>query len=422
VTVVTSIVRDRGRVLGVAAVVAMAAALLTAPMAFGAGDPVSSGTFNLKLSKSFKKQLKKNHVKLKPKKFGLKGGSTLDPTTGAGTLFLGKMTFKKGHHKYVIKDTKAVLGASGGKGNLAGKAKGGVKVKVFKLSGGTLARSGFGADLTGVKAKFLKGAAKKINKALGLHSLHPGKAGSLSTSEQPKTVQVTGGFVFVDIPLSFLSDPTTTANKNPFHCVSVGGVQPIAPGRLRTVLGGDTSFPLGAGNLARFRFDVNPGGTVGPAGNAGAFSVQGGLRLLTGTAGPGSVDPNCAGETIGPTTSHSILDVTELAPNLGLGNVQSHVVFGGTQPGCNLMGQTASCPTAVFPGDKGIAIGQTINLTGATVAADPTAKTVAISGALIANNALSAGTLSSLFPDASGTHPFADGDKFGITTANLTTR
>jgi hypothetical protein len=387
-------------------------------MAFGAGDPVASGTFSLKLSKGFKKQLKKNHVKLKPKKYTLKEGSQIDPTTGAGTLFLGKVTFKKGGKKYVIKNSKATLGASGAKGKLAGKAKGGVTVKLFKLSGGTLARNGFGADLTGVKAKLLKGAAKKINKALGLDSLHPAKAGTASTSEQPKTVQVTGGFVFVDIPASFLSDPSTTANKNASHCVGLGGVQAIEPGRLRTALGGDTSFPLGAGNLARFRFDVT-GGTVGPAGNAGAFQVAGGLRLLTGGAG---IDPACAGEPVGLTTSHSILNVTELAPNLGLGNVQSHVVFGGTQPGCNLTGQTATCPTAVFPGDKGIAIGQKISLIGATVTPDATAKTVGISGALITNNALSALTLSGLFPDASGTHPFADGDKFGLTTASLNTR
>ena len=146
-TVVTSIVRDRGRALGVVVAVTVSAALLTAPMAFGAGDPVASGTFKLKLSGGFKKQLKQNHVKLKPAKFGLKGGSQIDPTTGAGTLFLGKVTFKKGGKKYAIKNAKATLGASGGKGKLAGKAKGGVTVKLFKLSGGTLAKLNLGLAL-----------------------------------------------------------------------------------------------------------------------------------------------------------------------------------------------------------------------------------------------------------------------------------
>jgi hypothetical protein len=430
-------------VLGVVAAVTMSAALLMAPMAFGAGDPVSSGTFKLKLSGGFKKQLKKNHVKLKPAKFGLKGGSALDPTTGAGTLFLGKVTFKKGGKKYVVKNAKATLGASGGKGKLAGKAKGGVNVKLFSLKGGTLVRNGFGADLTGVKAKFLKGAAKKINKALGLHSLHPGSAGKASASEQPKTVQVTGGFVFVDIPISFLpatilpgsgADPNTVAAKQPSHCIGpAGGVHvipgpdPSNPARVSTVTSTDPVLgPPPAGVAAHFRFPVVSGGTVGPAGNAGAFSVLGGVSLETGTSGTDTglfpQPPSCAGEVQGPTTSHSILETTGLAPNLALGNVQSVVNFAGTQPGCNQTGQPATCPTAVFPGSKGTAIGQTIDLTGATVNADPTAKTVTVKGGLIKNNALTAQTLTGLFPDASGTHPWADGDKFGIPTLSVTTR
>jgi len=386
-------------------------------MAFGAGDPVASGTFKLKLSGGFKKQLKQNHVKLKPAKFGLKGGSQIDPTTGAGTLFLGKVTFKKGGKKYAIKNAKATLGASGGKGKLAGKAKGGVTVKLFQLSGGTVARNGFGADLTGVKAKFLKGAAKKINKALGLHSLHPGKAGKASASEQPKTVGVTGGTVRVTIPTTFVfSDPNAVAFKNGFHCISAGGgTTAIAPGTFE--LGAFAPPAPPAGTIARFTFPVT-GGTVGPDGKAGAFSVAGGIRLLTG----GVATNGCANETAGVTTSHSILEVTNLAPNLALGNIQSNINFAGTQPGCNFLGQPPTCPTAVFPGSKGVAIGQSLDMSAATVSADPTAKTVAINNALITNNALSATTLSSLFPDGSGTHPFAAGDKFGFTSANLTTR
>jgi hypothetical protein len=114
------------------------------------------------------------------------------------------------------------------------------------------------------------------------------------------------------------------------------------------------------------------------------------------------------------------LETTELAPNLALANVQSHVVFGGTSPGCNFNPNPPNC--AVFGGDKGIAIGQTLDLTGATVSADPTAKTVSISGGLIKNNALTSQVLTGLFPDASGTHPWADGDKFGVPTLNVTTR
>jgi hypothetical protein len=448
---VTSIVRDRGRALGVVIAVVMSAALVSAPMAFGAGDPVASGTFKLKLSGGFKKQLKRNHVRMKPMKFfKIKpNGSNLDPTTGAGVLKLGKVTFKKGGKKLVFKNAKATLGANGGKGSVSGTAKGN-NAKIFRLKGGTLARNGFGATLTGIKAKFLKGAAKKINKALELNSLHPGKVGKASASEQPKTVAVTGGTAFVDIPTGYLpasgfvpgsgQDPNTVAAKQPSHCISpVNGVEAIAPAEVGSTLHPNANVPLPTGVSARFKFPVT-GGTVGPTGTAGAIELGGGVRLQTGVGilpsppfPPGTPDTfvfpqasNCAGETPGESTSNSVLNTTNLGPNLGLGNVQSHVVFGGLQPGCNQTGQPPTCPTAVFSGDKGIAIGQLINLSGVTVAADPTAKTVSINGGLITNNALTAVTLSGLFPNATdpadSTKDWADGDKFGVSTLNVTTR
>jgi hypothetical protein len=418
--------------------VAISAALVSAPMAFGAGDPVANGTFSIKLSGGFKNQLKRNHVRMKPKQFKIQpSGSNLDPTTGAGVLKLGKITFKKGNNKYVLKNVKATLGASGGKGNIAGSAKGN-RVKVFSLKGGTLARLDFGATLTNAKAKFLKGAAKKLNKALELNSLHPGKAGKASAYEQPKTVGVTGGTVLIDIPVSYLpdspilgpnTDPNTVAAKQPSHCIDpVNGVRAILPGQLASALSGNPAVgPLPAGIGARFKFPVT-GGTIGPAGNAGAFSVAGGIQLRTGAPfqlAAMDVFPqpaSCAGETAGDTTSHSILETINLAPNLALGNVQSNVKFGGTQPGCNKDLETSTCPTAVFAGDKGTAIGQAIDLSGITVGADPAAKTVTIAGGLIKNNGLSALTLGGLFPDASGTHPWADGDKFGFAKVTVNTR
>jgi len=176
---VTSIERDRGREIGIVVILVVSVALLSAPTAFGAGDPVASGTLSFKRSSGFKHQLKSNHVKLKPKAFSIKVGSSVDPITGAGTLKLGKITFKKGNKKVVYGSAKATLGANGGKGNI--KGSGG---KVFSLSGGTVVRNGFGATVSGVKVKLLKGAAKKINRKLELHSLHKGSAGSLGVAEQ----------------------------------------------------------------------------------------------------------------------------------------------------------------------------------------------------------------------------------------------
>ena len=93
----------------------------------------------------------------------------------------------------------------------------------------------------------------------------------------------------------------------------------------------------------------------------------------------GTREAGCdASETPGLTTSHSVLDTTNLAPNLGLLNVQANTTVAGTSPGCN--GTGAACGPAVFGGDKGIAIGQVLDAAGITVSADPNAKTVTVNG------------------------------------------
>src|SRR5205085_5349949 len=145
-------------------------------------------------------QLKHNGVKLLPKKLKIKGGSSLDPTTGAGTIKLGKITFKKGGKKVIYGNAKAILGS---KGRISGSGG-----KLFRLSKGTVARNGFGARVSGVKVKLLGSAAKRINKKLGLHSLHGGSAGKLTVDEQPQTVQIISGTAFVDVPLSDLGGST----------------------------------------------------------------------------------------------------------------------------------------------------------------------------------------------------------------------
>ncbi len=265
---VTSIVRDRGREIGIVAILVVSVALLSAPTAFSAGDPVASGTFSFKRSSGFKHQLKSNGVKLKPKAFKIQtAGSSVDPITGAGTLRLGKITFKKGNKKVVYSNAKATLGANGGKGNIKGSTG-----KLFSLSGGTVARNGFGATVSGVKVKLLKGAAKKINKKLGLHSLHKGSAGSLAVAEQPSTVQIVSGTATVKpAPPPVLGGPAVSVTaKLQFHCVDPpSGVIPIQ---------GATQDPLPDGT---FHFPVT-GGTVGPTGKDGVLQLGGGVQLSSG--------------------------------------------------------------------------------------------------------------------------------------------
>jgi hypothetical protein len=396
---VTSIVRDRGREIGIVAILVMSVALLSAPTAFGAGDPIASGTFSFKQSGGFKHQLKKNHVKLTPKKFSIKAGSSLDPITGAGSVRLGKITFKKGNKKVVYSSAKATLGANGGTGNIKGSTG-----KVFSLKGGKVARNGFGATISGVKVKLLKGAAKKINRKLGLHSLHKGSAGSLGVTEQPQTVQIVSGTAYVDVPLSDLGGSTagtSVTGKLDAHCINpVGGAAPIAPATLTLF---PPSPPSPPNTAARFTFPV-AGGTISPAGNDGVLQQQGGVHLANTLGGAGC-----------PPAGSTTLDQKDFAVNLALLNIQADVVFGGTIPG-NFLGG---------PGDKGIAIGQVIDPAGVTVSANPTTHTITVDGGTIKNNAAAAQTLNTLFPRKASepaSRDFADGDTFGRPSVTVTVR
>jgi hypothetical protein len=414
---VSSIVSGRMRVAGISLALAAAVALASVPAAFGAGDPLASGTFSFKQSKGFKKQLKRNHVKLTPKKFKVTpGGSNIDPTTGAGTLKIGKITFKKGKKKVVYSNVKAILGANGGKGSIKGN-----QGKIFTTSGGTVTRNGFGANISGVKVKFFRKAAKKINKALKLHSLKAGKAGTASATEQPKTVAVTGGEAIVNAAANTMAGSGTVASKLVGHCIDpVAGLILLPPA---TSTGPITS-PV-------FHFPVT-GGSVSPAGNDGSIQTAGGVRLRNGNQPPallGALQPMPCPDVVPGPASTSSVDTTNLTANIGQRNIQSNAVIGGTNPGCWAVNDPPGC--GVFPGDKGVAISQSLDTSAVTVSADPTTHTVSINGAVIKNNPTSSLVLNGVFPLAGtpggggafgGAENFADGDLFGTAFLTVTTR
>jgi hypothetical protein len=413
---VSSIVSGRVRVAGIVLALTTAVALASVPAAFGAGDPLASGTFSFKQSKGFKKQLKRNHVKLTPKKFKVTpGGSNIDPTTGAGTLKIGKITFKKGKKKVVYSNVKAILGANGGKGSIKGN-----QGKIFTTKGGTVTRNGFGANISGVKVKFFGKAAKKINKALKLGSLRAVKAGTASATEQPKTVAVTGGEALVNAAANLTPGSGTVASKLVGHCIDpLAGLVILPPG----TRSGPPTTPV-------FHFPVT-GGTVSPAGTDGSIQTAGGVRLENGNVGApfGPFQPApCPDVAPGASTSTSYVDTTNLTANIGQRNIQSNAIIGGTLPGCWAANDPPGC--GVFPGDKGVAISQSLDTSGDTVSADPTTHTVVINGAVIKNNATSSLVLNGVFPLAGpptlptigGAENFADGDVFGTAFLTVTTR
>jgi hypothetical protein len=404
----TSIAKERERVIGAIVALAAAGALVFAPGAPAAGEPIAKGTFRLNLSATFKAQLRANGVKMTPRSPKFLRGS-LDPTTGTGKLKLAKISFRKGGEKVVYRSVEARIGVGGAIKGSAGK--------LFALSRGNVERIGFGALVSGVRIRFPKGAARTINRRLGLGSLRPGRAGTVSFSEQPKTVAIEEGraTIMPFLPPVLGGPQNGVAAKIQSHCIDpFVGVAPIAPASL---VGQTFHFPV-------------VGGTVGPTGKTGVIQLSGGVRLANGDVGDATFPQPASCPDIpllpgpGPGSSTSYLEQTNLAPNLELGNVQANAFLGGTIPGCWTANDPPGCN--VIAGDKGIAIGQVIDMSNASVKADPSGnpKTVTIDGLVIKNNDTSSLVLNGLFPNAS-TDPgkaFADGDLFGTAAMTLEVR
>jgi hypothetical protein len=373
---------------GLLVAVPLVAVLVFAPAALGAGDPVASGSFHLKLSRSFHKQLRSNGVAMKPRVFSVEQGS-IDPITGTGSLTLkGKLRFKHGHNKVAYKKVTATLGPNG-------FLKGG-GVKLFNLTGGTVVRNGFGADVSGVKASFRKGAAKKINKRLGLHSLHRASAGSLSVSVQPQTVEVTGGTAHVVPDSTLTAGSGTVASKLNAHCINfINGNTAIAPGIK------DDSDPTNP----TYDFPVS-GGTISPLGTDGVVNQAGGIQVAN--ARTGGVPSSC--NTPVPATL-ATLQQTGFANNLLNNYISSHVVIGG------------SVPTV---GDQGVGIGSNLDRNNATVSANPDQHRVTVNGTVIRFNKGSALFLNQTFPQPASTYnpsmEFVSGDLYGTVDLTVTTR
>ena len=396
--VVTSIVRDRGRALGIAAVMAMSTALLSAPAAFGAvdGDPIANSTMELNFSRSFKKQLKNNGVKMNANGFNIVRHLTsdVDPITGYGDLRLGKVIFKKGKNRVIYNNLK---------GTVPGNVRSSQSGKLFKLSApATVERDGYGAKVNGVTMSFVKNAAKKINRKLNLNSLHKASAGSFSFEYKPETVKVIGGTA------QTTGVPTTDPDFNNSvgakllngHCVSgIGtGITPIEPAT-KTVI-----FPPG-GLAIRFEFPVVDG-AISPDGQDGLSETAGGLRLMKSSS-TGACNNGFTGEL---TQQGITTDITERT-------VSSEV-------------EILSAPPGVSTGPRGRAVGQTIDPTNTVITISPANRTFTLSGSVVQLAPSSATILNLVFPcvtncddnPPAGNNTLQGGDIFGTSQLTVVTR
>jgi hypothetical protein len=250
---------------------AMAAAALFALLAFvpfasAATDPVATGSATVTLKNGFVKSLKKQGVKitkiapakLKGKKatFTVGTGSTMDPTTGAGTLNLqGGLQFKAGKHKAPVK----ALTIDTAKKGLFAKV-GGKRVKFASVAGWSFARAGFGVSLTIKKLKLTGAAAKQLNKKLGFKKgKKPFKGNRLmaggGAEEQPATVTLLpANGILYDGNAELLKKLSNVEVK----------IEALSPTSVKSPT--SFEFPISGGNIA-------------PAATAGVVNSSGGVKL-----------------------------------------------------------------------------------------------------------------------------------------------
>jgi hypothetical protein len=258
--------RGRAGRYGLVATLAALGLWLAAPgAALAAPDQLKGGSVQIQLQNG-------RGLKLSPRGLSLPiMGGAIDPIDGSGTVEVrGAFRAKRGKGKAKVKVRELTFGANGGGGSIAVKV-GKRKVGRFGLlSGGTVTRDGWGAQIAGVTAKLGSKGAKALDAAF---SPRKGKAaaarvkggqtlGTVSVTTDPRTVEVLPGGELV------FSADNGFVNKLMAHCVFgllPGGVEAIPPATQSLTLT-DFTFPV-------------TGGSISPDFSAGRVTSAGGQTI-----------------------------------------------------------------------------------------------------------------------------------------------
>jgi hypothetical protein len=379
--------RQGRRGLIAAGLAALACTLGMSGIATAGPDQLKSGSVVIQLQSA-------RGLKLKPKSLNLPIASgSVDPTSGAGTVQVnGAFRAKRGKGKAKVKITRLRLGANGGPGSIAAKV-GKNNVGAFAtLSGGTVARNGFGATISNITAKIAGKGAQALNRAF---SPTKGKGAKKSAGGRVKAGQPLGTIVSITTdPLAVEVVPGTGtltlhtdlggafANKLPKHCISLMGVSAIPPGAMLLVPPGAFSFPVS-------------GGSAAPDFSAGEVLTAGGQALTkdNGLLTPGSC--------------------TSAAPPVGTNLVSTEI---GVNFANNLLNSTAALPTG-FSLRAPLA---NIDFSSGSRSFDPGTNELTVTGATVSLSLPAALTLNQFFPTQSGSpgDEFVEGDVIG--TIDLT--
>ncbi len=360
-------------------------ALTLAPAANAAGDPVASGHFDLAFSPAFKKQLKAKRTWVRARGVSIEAGS-VDPISGVASLKLnGSLSFQHRQKTVVFKNLSASLGP-GGALEAGALSRHGVwkraATTLFQLSGGSLARVGFGAKVSDVQASLAPSGAGRLGLRLGVR-MPGGNAGSLAVYTQPETVAAVSGLATVTQDLS----PGGIVPKLRAHCIDpVGGV--TANGAATNPAPGSFLIPVA-------------GGTISPTGwTAGKVDLAGGLDVTVGGTG---LPAGC------PTSVVATIHFANFAVDVAHTSVLSDLTVGG--------------PYSPF-GNSVIPVELQGSTANATMLADPSNHSLTASGAQLGLDPVSALMMNNLLPHASGGSipSFNAGDLLGSADMTVQTR
>jgi hypothetical protein len=396
----------------VAIAVAMVASLALAQLASAAANPVATGAkTTITLNSGLFNKLKKAKVKVSAVAPATVSGKVITLPVKVGSLDVagvgeleheGGIQLKAGKKK--VKVTEFVLSTSTGSLN----AKVGSKVLKFaSVSGLSAARNGFGTNVTVSALKLTGKAATELNKKLGLkkpkkkkHKRHHKRAsvskkkkkaagpvfkgnqvfGSSFSETQPKTIGITPtGDATLNIDLS---SGLKLLEVNVKESV-------IPPAQEVSALPPVVNFPL-------------TGGTISPDGKQGSVQTGGGLLLKQEPkAFPGKENKvTLKNIWLELTTGRATVEVV----------IESNVEF---PPG-----------SGTFPanlGNFGRASIATLDMSGATITADPATHTVKIENGKAFLEETTATVLNEVFGTFEGKKPFKGGDPLGTFSFTATT-
>jgi hypothetical protein len=326
-------------------------------------------------------------------------GGSLDPTNGLGTIeHSGGVKFKHGKKKAVVNTVVLETATSSLKAKVAGKS-----MKLATVKGMTVARNGFGANVSITALKLTGKAAKQLNKKLGFTGKLKKKApfkgskslGASASETQPKTVTVlAGGSTSLTISPAALKKLKSAGPEFP----PASGLHPFEV-KLSTIEPATVTSlsPLTVG------FPIN-GGTIAPDASSGIVQSLGGLQLKQNLEALG---PNGKGETT--------LTMRNIWLDLGAKTATVEVTIENPKtPEANL-------------GNLGRSSIADIQLTGATITSNPITRTVSVQNGTATLQAVTAETLNSVFitpfeKEFGPQEKFAAGDPLGVFSFTVQTQ